>query len=224
VKRAFTLLELVLVVVIIGIISAVMVPRLSDTHIDKAAQQVLQHIRYTQHLAMMDNKFDPNDPNWFKKRWQIRFQYTGSSPRKQYYTIYADADADDVREQNEMAVNPLNPVQYMTGDKSYNSKVITQSMNLYDDYKITGVSLTGCTPGGVGSSQRLAFDYLGRPIIKNLNALDSVYMDGDKNENRLVTRDCTLTLTNDSYDFVAISIEPETGYAHISQIYRHQNY
>ncbi len=221
-RKAFTLLELVLVVVIIGIISAVMVPRLGNTHIDKAAQQVLQHIRYTQHLAMMDNKFDPNDPNWFKKRWQIRFQYTGSSPRKQYYTIYADADADDIREQDEMAINPLNPIQYLTGDKSYDSTVVTQMMNLYDEYKITGVSLTGCTPGGVSNSQRIAFDYLGRPIIKNVNALDSVYIDKDNNENRLVTSDCTLTLSNENEEFIAILIEPETGYAHISQISRNQ--
>ncbi len=220
-KRAFTLIELVLVVVVIGIISAVMVPRLNDTHIDKAAQQVLQHIRYTQHLAMMDDVFDPSDPNWFRKRWQIRFQYTGTSPRKQYYTIYADTDADGTREQKETAINPQNSGQYMTGDKSYISKAITKSMNLYDEYKIVSVTLSGCTPGGVQNSQRITFDYLGRPMVKDVHALDTPYMDKDSNENRLVTRQCTLTLKNENNDRVRIRIEPETGYAHIAQITRY---
>lgn len=217
-KYAFTMLELVLVVVVIGIISAVMVPRINNTQIDKAAQQIINHMRYTQHLAMMDNQFDPDDPDWYKKRWQIRFQYTGSSPRKQYYTIYSDKDTNDNYAQNEIAKNPLNPRQYLTGDKTYNTKVITKEMNLYDTYKIKGVSFLGCVAGGVSNSQRIAFDYVGRPIVKNLYALDNVYNNG--NEDRLVDRACTLKITDTNNQKIYIAIEPETGYVHLSKIER----
>ena len=218
-KKAFTLLELVLVVVIVGIISAVMVPRLNDTHIDKAAQQVLQHIRYTQHLAMMDNKFDPNDPNWFKKRWQIKFQKNvHEHEQKLYYSIYSDSNADGKIDLNETAVNPLNHAQHLTGDESNDSKVMTQTMNLSDDYKIDDISMLGCAQeAGAYGYNVIAFDYLGRPIMKDINGLTSSY---SSNDNRLVQNTCRLLFTNKTGEVVTISIEPETGYAYISQIQR----
>ena len=72
-KKAFTIFELVVVIVAVGIIAVMALPRVNDDHIAEAADQVMSHIRYTQHLAMQDNKFDPTDANWFKKRWSIGF-------------------------------------------------------------------------------------------------------------------------------------------------------
>ncbi len=219
-KRAFSLVELVLVIVIVGIISAVMVPRINDVQIDKAAQQVLAHIRYTQHLAMMDNRFDPADPNWFKKRWQIRFQYTGSSPRKFYYTIYRDDDVSDGYSQNEIAKNPLNTSQILTGKKtiSTSSAKYTKKLDLYQTYNIKSVSMTGCIAGGVGQSIRLSFDFLGRPIVKNVNVLVRAY--AAQTERRLATKTCYLKLTDKNNRVATIAIEPETGYAYIYSIER----
>ena len=220
-KRAFTLMELVLVVVVIGIISAVMVPRMNDVQIDKAAQQVLAHIRYTQHLAMMDNQFDPEDSNWFKKRWQIRFQYTGSSPRKYYYTIYSDKDKSDGYAQNEIARNPLNSNQILTGKKDISTTttgMYTKKMDLYKTYGITSMSLTGCRTRGVSGSLRIGFDFQGRPIVKNMDVLTKPY--SSSTERRLATKICQLKLTDKNNHAATISIEPETGYAYISKIER----
>ena len=55
-KKAFTMLELVVVIVVIGIIAVAALPRINDDHIAEAADQVMSHIRYTQHLAMQDSK------------------------------------------------------------------------------------------------------------------------------------------------------------------------
>ena len=220
VKRAFSLMELVLVIVVVGIISAVMVPRINDVQIDKAAQQVLTHIRYTQHLAMMDNRFDPQDPNWFKKRWQIRFQYTGSSPRKYYYTIYRDDDVSDGYSQSEIAKNPINPYQILTGKETISTSTAkyTKKLDLYQTYNITSVGMTGCITGGVSSSLRLGFDYLGRPIVKNMYALARAY--ATNTERRLATKTCYLKLTDKNNRAATIAIEPETGYAYIYSIER----
>jgi len=221
VKRAFSLMELVLVIVVVGIISAVMVPRINDVQIDKAAQQVLTHIRYTQHLAMMDNRFDPQDPNWFKKRWQIRFQYKGSFPRKYFYTIYRDDDLTGGYSQREIAKNPLNPSQLLTGKKTISTVTTakyTKKLDLYQTYNIKSVSMTGCIYRGVGQSVRLSFDYLGRPIVKNVNALARAY--AAKTQRRLATKTCYLKLTDKSDRTATIAIEPETGYAYIYSIER----
>ena len=43
-KKAFTMLELVVVIVVIGIIAAAALPRINDDHIAEAADQVMSHI------------------------------------------------------------------------------------------------------------------------------------------------------------------------------------
>ena len=72
-KKAFTMLELVFVLVVIGILAAVMLPQMQSTKLREAAIQVVSHIRYTQHLAMIDDKFNANDGLWFRKRWELLF-------------------------------------------------------------------------------------------------------------------------------------------------------
>ncbi|BAF70428.1 pilus assembly FimT family protein [Nitratiruptor sp. SB155-2] len=73
VKRdAFTLYELIIVIVTIGILAAVAIPRLKTNTLQEETMQVVDFIRYTQHLAMVDDKYDPSDPNWQQKAWCIQ--------------------------------------------------------------------------------------------------------------------------------------------------------
>ena len=46
-KKAFTILELVVAIVAIGIIAVMALPRINDDHIAEAADQVMSHIRDT---------------------------------------------------------------------------------------------------------------------------------------------------------------------------------
>lgn len=71
-KKAFTLLELVFAIVVIGILAATIIPSTNTNSSAEAATQLASHIRYTQHLAMMDDKYRASS-TWFRDRWQIRF-------------------------------------------------------------------------------------------------------------------------------------------------------
>lgn len=72
-RKAFTMLELVIVIVVIGILAMAAIPRVKDDQLAELVDQTVSLIRYTQHLAMQNNPFDPQDPAWFKKRWTIQF-------------------------------------------------------------------------------------------------------------------------------------------------------
>jgi prepilin-type N-terminal cleavage/methylation domain-containing protein len=72
-KSAFTMLELVFVIVVIGILAMAIIPRMDRDTVYEAAEQLVSHIKYTQHLAMTDNVYDHNDPNWYQNRWRITF-------------------------------------------------------------------------------------------------------------------------------------------------------
>jgi len=225
-KNAFTLIELIFVIVIIGILSAVLVPRFDRPTLIEAAHQVISHIRYTQHLAMVDNKFDSNEPEWYKGRWQIFFAKTNGSDNKWAYTIFSDKRGSKgltgFPDTEEIARNPQNPSsQYLTGGYTWGNipyrhkttKVIdsrlTKSMNIGHKYGIEKVEFIG---GCKARGKRIAFDYIGRPLCKNSNTLTSLYTAG--NQNRLIQKPCQIKLSNEQ-ESVIIQIEPETGYSHI---------
>ena len=213
-KKAFTLIELVFVIVIIGILSTQISPSFNSNGLQQAANQIISHIRYTQHLALMDNKFDPTNPNWYKTRWQIHF----TAPLgKLDYTIYQDLSASGspstVLGNNEIAKNPLNPTKLLTS-LSGGSKVNTKEMAIGEEYGIASVSFSNqCS---TYHSKMISFDYLGRPLYGKPKSLASMYRANNGSTGvRLIKPGCTITLTDNDNKTIIIAIEPETGYAHI---------
>lgn len=65
------MLELIIVIVVAGILAAVMIPRLERDNLREAANQLVRHIQYTQHLAMVDDVYNAGDTNWYQNRWMI---------------------------------------------------------------------------------------------------------------------------------------------------------
>ncbi|WP_457596482.1 pilus assembly FimT family protein [Hydrogenimonas sp.] len=203
--RAFTLIELIFVIIVLGILSAVFIPRFNDTRIQEAADQLLSHIRYTQHLALIDNKFKNDDANWFKEDWQIRF---ASSTNGICYQIFSDEDHGGSADLSEAAVNPYdNKALTYTGNcvKGTNT---SPSVLIGDKYGIDQISVCGQqTP------KTIHFDNLGRPYFGALNGVTSL----NGYYNQLIRTPCDINFTGSGGHFT-IRIEPETGYAHITSI------
>lgn len=197
-KKAFTLIELIFVIIIIGVISVVTIPNIGAGKLQKAASQVASHIRYTQHLAIIDDKFDSSEANWFRARWQIYFQSDNSGSGNRVYSIYTDKDLDDATnpDDGEMALSPLSRKQ-MTGKSNHTNRI--EEMDLTSYYGIINIDTTDCA-GGV---QRIFFDHLGRPHTNNSTLFGN-----------LLTNECKIVLIN-SEGNKTITIEPETGYVHL---------
>ncbi len=212
-KKALTLIELIFVIIIIGILSVAIMPSFQRDTLQEAANQIVSHIRYTQHLAMMDNKFNPTQAKWFAKRWQLDFKDNASGV---YYTIFQDLDGSGspstVASKNEIARNPENNKRLLTS-LGTNEKIKTKSLDLRETYGISSITFSSsCRYYG---SQMISFDYLGRPLYGKPKSLDTSYRDNNGPTGiRLIRNQCVITFANDS-DSIQIAIEPETGYAHI---------
>ena len=194
-KKAFTMLELVFVIVVAGILAAVIIPSTRTNPLQEAAIQVLSDIRYTQHLAMVDDKYDVSNANWYRARWQIFFQLDNSGNGNQVYGIYTDKDTDNNAPENgEMALDPLSGNQ-MTGNSLFTNRI--ESMDLTHRYGVANRAFGG----GCAGSQRIMFDNLGRPHTDD----NTVY-------GNLVRTACNVTLTHSDGTNIAIRIQPETGY------------
>ena len=90
------MIELIIVIVVAGILAAVMLPRLERDAAREAAEQVAKHIRYTQHLAMVNDVYDGSS-DWYQDRWSINLC------SKQYRISRANYTTDE----NDIAVDPL---------------------------------------------------------------------------------------------------------------------
>ncbi len=108
-RRSFTLIELVMIIIIVSIIAVAAYERInSGSQIQEVTDQLIKHIRYTQHLAMTDDVYIPSAnfseyangitqnrevQFWYKKRWQIVFHFNQTEPngfREFYYSIFRD--------------------------------------------------------------------------------------------------------------------------------------
>jgi len=218
---AFTMLELIMVIVVLGILAAVGIPRLDSDVRQQAGDNILSAIRYTQHLALMDDKTDPRNPTgqpWQRSLWHIRFaQYTEDGTTKWFYTISSSRDGDNNVDLNEVASDPRSgqPMYHLAGSSTIGANE-SRDIFLGKNYGITVIDFTACdTPvGAVGTSgtavQHIAFDHLGRPHRGIYNTAN--------NYATLMHGDCTIRFRFLDYPDVPdmlVTIEQQTGHAFI---------
>jgi type II secretory pathway pseudopilin PulG len=230
IKKAFTIIELIFIIILIGIMSAVATSYFRDDKLALATYQVLEHIRYTQHLAISEHKFDPKDAEYEKisgittnsgyrnlSWWQIRFGQANDG--RVFYSIYTDRDRRgniDLIHHIEPAIDPLTQKYIMydpnlagTGGERQN-----EDMLLSSKYDIVSISINGeCAPFSTYPTKaELYFDEKGRvyrgAIPMPITALYRY----------VVTSNCDLTLTHRDGRAAVIRVYPETGYAEITRL------
>ena len=211
-KKAFTLIELIFVIIVIGILSAVLAPSFKRNPLQEAADQIASHIRLTQQLALHDNKFNPTNSNWYKKRWQIRFFKKSSASKdgtaKWAYAVFSDKNLDGNPNNNEIAIDPLTNT-YISGgfNINYSNAKTNKKTAIGEKFGISSVTFTG---GCAGASTRISFDNLGRPLKGNPRSLIRKYA-----TNTLITSICNIVLQYGTQT-KTISIYPETGFVKIN--------
>jgi len=203
-KNAFTMLELVMVIVVLGILAALAIPRLNRDTTQEAADTVLSAIRYTQHLALLDDKQSFNDKTWQGRFWAIQFT-TSSIMLNNFFTVSTDLDGDGNVDKNETALDPAN------GKYMYNAGGATtaigsdESPNIFIGKKgVTSLTSTG----GCAGKKTIGFDHLGRPHVGFLGSTTPDY-------SSYMPTDCTLQFDMKNGQSFKIIIKAETGYAYI---------
>jgi len=209
-RPAFTMIELVLVIVVLGILAALAMPRLDRDLRQEAADSILSNIRYTQHLALMDDKQKFDKAKWQQRFWHL---YFGTCESKAFYTIGSDDNMDSSSnarvDHTEAAIDPANGKLIWATDGSSCSGTQSPtdiSPNIFIGKKY---GVTTITPGGGCSNKYIGFDHLGRPYA-------SAFPSSSKPNNAgRISSMCTFTFALSDGGTFAISIQPETGYAQI---------
>lgn len=177
-KKAFTLIELVFVVIVLGILTFALWPKKQPTQALEAARQIVAHIRYTQHLALNDDKFATHTDtdgtkekiakDWYKRMWRITFSNTAAVPGCRNggwrYAVYQNisrglSDRGQPNGANEAASNPAQAGKVLSACYSGLSTNTSDELNLGQTYKIETIDFSEFAEGGI---QGIIFDELGR--------------------------------------------------------------
>lgn len=199
-RNAFTMLELVFVIVVLGILASLAMPRMERDLHQEAADNVLSAIRYTQHLALTDNKHKFNKRYWQKALWQIRFENDSGWA----YVIASNRDLDANLDEDEAAIDAANGKLFYNDGNNASPNVFIEKL-----YGIDSIAFNDCSGTSNATSNHIAFDNLGRPH-RGVFAADYNYRTYVENKN------CQITFSSPSFDSnFTIQIERETGYAFI---------
>ena len=211
-KKAFTMIELIMVIIVLGILASLAMPRLDRDLRQEAADEILSQIRYTQHLALMDDKHLFNNPRWQRRYWKIMFATCkDNGTNKYFFRIGSDDDMNSTStfEKTEAAIDPINgKPYYMSNNASCDDQTVSNNIFIGKKYGITTIAGSRACNG----LKHIGFDHLGRPHIgfSNSNTPDySSYMHNAANQA------CRFTFTLSDGDTFSIDIAPETGYANI---------
>jgi len=187
------MLELIFVIVIIGIMAALVIPRMDRDVRMEATNQLLTHIKYTQHLAMTEDVYSDVVANWFLARWTIQLYACGG------YVVYTDTNLGGGANRAEAALEPQSRKSLFIDNLCTMPMPVTdyEKVNLAGYFDVTNISTIGC---GVAPGLSIAFDTLGRPY-------SSATING------VLQQNCEITLTFNSGLPEIIRIHPETGYA-----------
>lgn len=194
------MLELVFVIVVIGILAILAMPRFDSDPLGRAAEQVAGHIRYAQHLAIVNDVYDPAISNWKLARSQISFH--DCSNGDEYYYIGSDADRTGGHiALSEAAVDPVSKKKLYWQNNQCIADAYPdreETLLLKHTYGVTVTPAANCAT--------ISFDNLGRPYNS---------FAGSNPVAGQLTAPCTITLTHSSEGSATISVEPVTGYVSI---------
>jgi len=203
------MIELVFVIVVIGILAAIALPRLDRDLRQEAADSILSDIRYTQHLALLDDKHKFDEERWQRAFWRIGFEYcTGNTD----YYEYIGSDSTNYEggiDAIEAAIDPSNGKKMIwSGAACPDGGDEATSDRLFITHKY-GID-TFTRAGSCSSAQYIGFDHLGRPHQGFTGS-------SQPNYSSILTSDCNMTFgfIDTSIDDIVITIKKETGYAYI---------
>jgi len=203
-RLAFSMIELIMVIVVMGILSALAIPKLnSDTRVG-ARDNIYSALQFTRHLGLIDNRTNPENVRWQMELWTIAFS---SSKKGETYTICSNQDNNSKFKKSECVIDPANGKYFfnVNGDTDIGADESPNSF-LGINFGVAKVLFSD----GCAGAKYIAFDNLGRPFIGGIYKKADLY-------SKVMTRDCTLKVKFKDTDLedLEFSIKKETGFVEI---------
>lgn len=201
-KKSFSILELIFIIILIGIINSQVSHKNNLSKIKLAKQQLILHLKYVRYIAMVDNKYDKDDPLWFRKRWTVKFLNCNKTIGGIYYIIYSDENKNGYISKDETLKDPLTN-SYIYSYQCKEDKIYDKNnlVLLTKQYDITNIDISCNSTTTIG---QFSFGNNGE-VYTRLSTNEN-----KSEENRLNTI-CKISIYDKFNNQEIIEIHPITG-------------
>lgn len=222
-KKAFTLIEVIFIIVVVGILSTIAISRFNSKDLLRGAEMVARDIEYVKHLAVIDDNRVPNNEKIstddyksdYKNFWFFKIVNVDSNPKilifkhiksTDYSGNIENAAVDYLDKEKLLAVGNDDGDIYFNGVNKTSSRVY-----LKKTYAIKKVELGGCKNSKGAQVNTILFNEEGVPYVLNssVNSISNYTF-------TKLTKTCTLKFHAGS-DTKCIDIYPETGYVKVRE-------
>ena len=201
-KKSFSLLEIVLTILLISFIYTIFLPKNRINYIDEVTTRMQLYISYVRYKALIDDKFNSEEPLWHKKRWTIKFFRCRESVGGIYYSIYSDNNKTGIPSAEDSLKDPLSQKNIYSSnyceENSSNSKFVLLTKN----FGITDVQISCNETTSLG---QLSFDSDGKVYSKLSNYAN------ESNEYE-INKPCFLKFISKDAQSRELVINPYTSY------------
>ena len=199
-KKSFSLLELIFVIILIAIISSTIISKTKISKLQIATDKIIVYLNYTRYIALIDNKYDVDDAEWGKKRWTLKFQNCSNTNDGMYYIVYSDMSGGTAAfKKNECMKDPLSLKYLYSGYDCEPSSNESKNILLTKEFGINKVEVSCNTTSTIG---QISFGADGKIYSQLGTNIKEIY------------EQCLIKLYDINDVYSTIAIEPKTGYIH----------
>lgn len=206
-KKAFTLLELILIILLISVSITLVFPKNNKTKIDELTNTLNIYLNELRLKALIDNKYSFNETLWYKKRWTLKFFRCRSDVGGFYFSIYSDKNSSGHPSSEDSMKDPLtNKNIYSSNfclENSENSKYVLLTKN----FDIINIEVSCNQTSSLG---QISFGNDGKVYSKLSN------YENEENEYE-IEESCIIKLTDKNNKKREIEVMNKTGYTRIKQ-------
>ena len=203
-KRSFTLLELILMIVLLGFLYTSFIPKVKVSKIDNLTNRLVLYLKQTRYQSLINDKFSNSDNLWHKKRWTLKFFRCRETIGGIYYVIYSDKNASghpgiDDSLKDSLTLKNIYSTNSCT-ENIKNSKYVLISQN----FNIRTVNISCNETSSLG---QLSFGSDGK-IYSKLSANENDFISYE------IINNCKIELSDIFNEKRTIQLESKTGYVY----------
>ena len=206
-KKSFSLLEIILTVSLIAFLYTMFIPKNKINQIDELTNKLSLYISHLRYKALIDDKYDPEDSLWHKKRWTIKFFRCRQSVGGIYYVIYSDKNKTGHPSMLDSLKDPLTNKNIYTFNSCKENSINSKYVLLTKEFGITDVQISCNQTTSLG---QLSFSSDGK-IYSKLSAFDN------ENSEYEINEPCTIKFISNKNDISELKIFPRSGYSKKTQ-------
>lgn len=141
-KKSFTILELIIVLLLLSILYTSFIPKTNTNNINELKNRIILQLKYLRYKALTDSKYDKSDSRWHKERWSFKIFNCDKNKDGVYYAMYSDINNTGSVAASEALDDPLSGRNIFTGKQCISNNSNSKYVLLTDNFNVKNISAT----------------------------------------------------------------------------------